>query len=237
MEKSRKTNWTKDEEYTLIEGVEFAGASLRGSGNSADINKKKKSLWLDILRKVNSIHGNNRGVEEIRKKWNNLKLTSKSKFDASKREVNKTGGGTNSAGVLEEDDALILDADKSISNTERISDMFKDTPAFSGISGTVDLFQVPSDGVSPVFCEEIPPAVHEVEVKTSYVAKGRSRKRKRENSPIDSQHDKLKDSAADLIPLQRDVLFQQMAVFSEQLKLIEEMRAYYKLKREKLINH
>ena len=54
MEKTRKPNWTKEEEITLISEVESAGESLRGSGNYADINKKKKQLSINILARVNS---------------------------------------------------------------------------------------------------------------------------------------------------------------------------------------
>ena len=42
MEKVSKTNWTKEEECTLIECIEIAGDSIRWSGNSAEINKKKR---------------------------------------------------------------------------------------------------------------------------------------------------------------------------------------------------
>ena len=48
MEKSRKLNWTKEEENTLISEIESAGELLKGSGNSADLNKKKKELWKTI---------------------------------------------------------------------------------------------------------------------------------------------------------------------------------------------
>ena len=87
MEKTRKPNWTKEEEFTLISEVESAGESLRGSGNCADINKKKKQLWINILARVNSEHGNARSVDEIRNKWTNLKLVAKSKVDSSFREA------------------------------------------------------------------------------------------------------------------------------------------------------
>ena len=40
---------------------------LRGSGNSANTNKKERQLWKDIATRVNSTHGNNRGVDDIRK--------------------------------------------------------------------------------------------------------------------------------------------------------------------------
>ena len=90
MEISRKNNWTKEEESTLINEIESAGEVLRGSGNSADINKKKRQLWKDIVTKINSVHGNNRAVDDP-EKWNILKLAAKTKVDASFREARKTG--------------------------------------------------------------------------------------------------------------------------------------------------
>ena len=118
MEKARKTNWTKKEECTLIECIEIAGDSIRGSGNTAEINKKKKALWIDIAGKVNSVHASNRVIEEVKKKWNNLKLAAKSKVNASHREASRTGGGSNSAGVVEDVESLILSAEhgENISN-------------------------------------------------------------------------------------------------------------------------
>ena len=65
METSRRNNWTKEEESTLINEIESAGEILRGSGNIADINKKKRQLWKDIAAKVNSLHSNNRAVDDI----------------------------------------------------------------------------------------------------------------------------------------------------------------------------
>ena len=32
MEKSRKSNWSKEEEYTLIDAIQSAGDLLRGTG-------------------------------------------------------------------------------------------------------------------------------------------------------------------------------------------------------------
>ena len=93
-----------------------------------------------------------------------------------------------------------------------------------GISGAVDLSQVPLERESEEILES---SVMEVKKKTSYAAeKGksqRSRKRKREAAPeFDEPRPRL--IASDLVPLQQEVLYQQMAVFSEQLKLIEEQR-------------
>ena len=66
MEKPRKSNWSKEEEYTLIDAIQSAGDLLRGTGHFADLNRKKL-LWNDMVGKVNSIHGNNRDVRDLRK--------------------------------------------------------------------------------------------------------------------------------------------------------------------------
>ena len=67
MEKTRKINWTKEEEYTLIDAIQAAGNQIRGTGQSAEINKKNKALWNGMMSKVNSIHGNNRDIKDIKK--------------------------------------------------------------------------------------------------------------------------------------------------------------------------
>ena len=44
MEKTRKQNWSKKEELSLISEVDSAGEALRGSGNCGDIKIKKKIM-------------------------------------------------------------------------------------------------------------------------------------------------------------------------------------------------
>ena len=80
-----------------------------------------------MLSEVNSIHGNNRDIKDIKKKWNNLKVTAKACVDNTRREIRRTGGGQNAAGEVEDEDALILDADKELSTsaTERVSKLRK----------------------------------------------------------------------------------------------------------------
>ena len=153
---------------------------MRGSGNSADKNERKQ-IWRDIAAKLNSAHGNARAVEDIREKWTNLKLNAKSKVDASFREARKTGGGVNTAGHVEDNDIFILSADRGISDSaDRVTDMFQNTPAFSGISGAVDLFQAPAGNIEipttstaagPVLFEDTPILESpEVEIPTTHNA-------------------------------------------------------------------
>ena len=235
MEISRKNNWTKEEESTLINEIESAGEILRGSGNCADINKKKRQLWKDIAARINSVHGNHRAVDDIRKKWNNMKLTAKTKVDASFREANKTGGAQTPL------EWLILAADKGITNSDRIRDMFETTPAFCGISGAIDNFVIPApentqsiDSVVDTSILDAP----EIELPTTYRPGKKCRKRRRVLADDDGQA-KIQDPlrAAELIPLQQEVLHQQLAVFSAQLQLIEDQRDCYRLKRQRLVEN
>ena len=64
MEKNREVHWTKEEEYTLIEAAEEV---LRGTGQSADINKTNMRPWNDVMENINHIYGNNRDVKEVKK--------------------------------------------------------------------------------------------------------------------------------------------------------------------------
>ena len=51
-------------------------------------------------------------------------------------------GVENSAGHVEDEDFLIIPADRSISEyADRVTEMFQITPAVCGISGAVNLFQ------------------------------------------------------------------------------------------------
>ena len=240
----RKQNWTKEEECTLIDEIESAGETLRGPGNSADIIKRKRQLWKDITARVNSIYGNNRTVDDIRKKWNNVKLAAKSKVDASFREARKTGGGSNTSGMIADEDVLIVAADKRMTTSDRIRDMFESTPAFGGISGAVDNFVVPHENTEPSsqgdYAVDVPiQDAPEVEVPTLHQVSKKSRKRKRlsgtelHDCPSGSER-RVEMRTSDLLPLQQEVLLQQMKVFSAQLALIEEQREYYRLKRQRL---
>ena len=56
MDKSRKQIGPR-RRVSLINEIESAGEILRGSGNSADKNKRRKQIWRDFTAKLNSVHG------------------------------------------------------------------------------------------------------------------------------------------------------------------------------------
>ena len=128
-------------------------------------------------------------------------------MDYSRREARRTGGGPNEAGEVEDEDILILSSDRELSTsvTERVSQMFSSTPAFTGICGSVDLFQAPTalfEGPEVTVVSNRP--------------EGRSKRKRSIEQPNQST------SVSDLLSLQREVLLKQMEVFSAQLQLIEE---------------
>ena len=44
------------------------GRCIERHWQSTDINKKKMRLWNDVMKNINSIHGNNGDVKEVKKK-------------------------------------------------------------------------------------------------------------------------------------------------------------------------
>ena len=72
-------------------------------------------------------------------------------MDASFREARKTGGGSNTSGMIGDEDVLIVAADKRMTTSDRIRDLCVSTPAFGRISGAVDNFVVPHGTQSQLF--------------------------------------------------------------------------------------
>ena len=192
---------------------------MRGTGQCAEINKKKTRLSNNVMRKINSIHGNNKDVKDINKKWNNLKGSAKVRVDYSRREAGRTGGGPNEACEVEDEDIMILSSDRELSTsvTERVSQMFSSTPAFTRICGSVDLFQAPKALPSHTEISETSAVTPVFEGPEVTVVSNRPEGRRKRKRSIEQPNQST--SVSDLIPLKREVLLKQMEVFSAQLQL------------------
>ena len=57
---------------------------------------------------MNFIHENNRNVKDLKKNWNDLKGSAKSRVDYGRMEARRTGGRPNDAGEMEAEDIMIL---------------------------------------------------------------------------------------------------------------------------------
>ena len=179
----------------------------------------------------------------MRRKWNNLKVTAKSKVDACRIGEGRTGQGNDPVSIIEDEEMLIIAADRSISNSDSVRENFENTPTISGISGAVDLFQAPScsivsegSAVNSCDTQNIPEVLTIIESPEIEIRTQGSRKRKRSACDTSLAADPPKLTTTDIIHLQKEVLHRQLFVFSAQLKLIDEQREYYQLKRKKLDN-
>ena len=91
---------------------------MRSTGQSAEINKKKMRLWTDVMKNINSIDGNNRDVNEVKKNGITSKVPQKPVWmECSRREARMTGG-PNEASKVKDEDILTLSWDKEASTSE-----------------------------------------------------------------------------------------------------------------------
>ena len=84
-------------------------------------NRKKNKVWQQITDAVNAVGTVGRTVAEVKDKWKNLHSTAKKEFATFKRETKKTGSGP----VPKPPSA----------SSEKIIEVFEDTPTFSGLNG------------------------------------------------------------------------------------------------------
>ena len=128
----------------------------------------------------------------------------------------------NEAGEVEDEDIMILSSDRELytSVTERVSQMFSSTPAFTGICGSIDLFQAPTALPSHTEISETSVVMPVFEGPEVTAVSNRPEGRRKRKKSIEQS-----TSVSDLLPLQREVLLKQIEVFSGQLQLIEEQRS------------
>jgi hypothetical protein len=128
--RNRGKNFDTSEIQLLTELVERNIDIINSKLTNSITNEKKKKLWDDITMQVNALGIAYRTTKDIKTKWNNMHQTAKKEFSLNKISQRKTGGGPCS---------------KPLSNvTEKIVDMYKDSPTFNGLMG----FETQSPGMS-----------------------------------------------------------------------------------------
>ncbi|XP_060554364.1 uncharacterized protein LOC132715380 [Ruditapes philippinarum] len=100
MEKGKKVNWSADERDMLISKCEDASVAT-GKFSSSLTPADKVRFWVDVTESVNSVSACSRTVEQVKKKWVDLKSQTKKKSIKHLQEMRKTGGGP--APILELD--------------------------------------------------------------------------------------------------------------------------------------
>ncbi|XP_074660508.1 nuclear apoptosis-inducing factor 1-like [Tubulanus polymorphus] len=91
--RKRSFNYTTDETNLLVKLVNDNNAILSGAFSNTITAKRKREIWEEICSKVNAIGVARRTVDEIKKKWKNIKGEAKKKFVKQNNLISKTGGG------------------------------------------------------------------------------------------------------------------------------------------------
>ncbi|KAK7492181.1 hypothetical protein BaRGS_00016655 [Batillaria attramentaria] len=69
----KKPNFTEKETEVLLEEMQVEAAVIMSVFQNGVTNKKKQEAWAKITRCVNAVGGNARTVNQVRKKWKDLK--------------------------------------------------------------------------------------------------------------------------------------------------------------------
>ena len=124
----RKNNFSVDELICLRENYTEHREMLQSKLTNSLANKMKNDAWKKITSSVITLGVKMSGVEEVRKKWNNLCLSAKLAYHVIHKKREKTGGGTPPLDLSEE--------------TAHIVDMMKDKSSFVGIDHGIDSFNI-----------------------------------------------------------------------------------------------
>uniref|UniRef100_A0AAV2JZY1 Myb/SANT-like DNA-binding domain-containing protein n=1 Tax=Knipowitschia caucasica TaxID=637954 RepID=A0AAV2JZY1_KNICA len=89
----RKKNFSSSELEVLLLEVTRRKKTLFSSLSAGCTNTNKKEAWEAVWRAVDAVSGEGRSIEEVRKKWFDLKSETKRHIAKHRRETQRTGGG------------------------------------------------------------------------------------------------------------------------------------------------
>ncbi|XP_078503560.1 uncharacterized protein LOC144762291 [Lissotriton helveticus] len=92
--RKRKQKFFEREVETLVEEMACNHELLFGKQAKYVPEVRKRKLWLEIQEKVNAVGVIPRSIDEIKKRWYDMRLRAKEKLAERLKEANKTGGGT-----------------------------------------------------------------------------------------------------------------------------------------------
>ena len=117
----KKPNFSIQEIAMITQKFEENQAVLKSKFTNTTTNKLKQSVWEEMKIAVNAVGTAHRSVAEVKEKWTNLQRTAKHELSKFHKEQRKTGGG--------------LPPKTPSPSTDKILELLKDTPSFSGLKG------------------------------------------------------------------------------------------------------
>ncbi|XP_078517546.1 t-SNARE domain-containing protein 1-like [Lissotriton helveticus] len=106
-ERRRKIKFSPAELQVLVEEVVKHHTKVFGKQSLHVAVSVKRSTWLDIQSKVNAIGVLNRDIDDLKKRWYDLRIITKKKLAALRKEAGVTGWGKNRAPRLTDLEELV----------------------------------------------------------------------------------------------------------------------------------
>ncbi|XP_061167430.1 uncharacterized protein LOC133203627 [Saccostrea echinata] len=119
--RERCANWSLTEISVLTDFVEKNEETLKAKQCNQITNSKKNAMWAEVTAMINAIGVQKRTVEQVKFKWGNLQQGAKKSFSEARKQSKLTGGGPPPKPLTAAE--------------EKIIEMMKDRPNFSGIVG------------------------------------------------------------------------------------------------------
>ena len=105
----RSRNYTTSETELLLELAGKKKSILNGRLSSTVTADKKKRIWIGIAKEINGVNGqNDRSPQDLKKKWQNIINSAKTKERLNKDSRRKTGGGPSEGVALTTVDQMAL---------------------------------------------------------------------------------------------------------------------------------
>jgi hypothetical protein len=104
----RQPNFTAEELEVLVNEVEGRSRILFGKFGGIVSMAAKQKGWVEVTRSVTAVSGVRRSVEEVKKKFCQLKSQTKMKATALKKERGGTGGGPKTEGDMSQHERRII---------------------------------------------------------------------------------------------------------------------------------
>ncbi|XP_078534854.1 uncharacterized protein LOC144821551 isoform X3 [Lissotriton helveticus] len=106
-ERKRKQKFSQEELQVLISEVVRHYGNIFGKQTLHVAESIKRSTWLDIQGKVNAIGVTHRDLEDLKKRWYDIRIITKKKLAAHRKESAATGGGRNRAPRLTDIEEMV----------------------------------------------------------------------------------------------------------------------------------
>ncbi|XP_062571703.1 myb/SANT-like DNA-binding domain-containing protein 4 [Saccostrea cucullata] len=121
VKRERSSHWSLAEISVLTDFVEKNEEVLKAKQSNLITNAKKTSKWAEVTELINAVGVHRRSIEQVKFKWGNLQQGAKKTFTEARKHARKTGGGP--------------PPKPPTAAEEKIIEIMKDRPNFSGIAG------------------------------------------------------------------------------------------------------